>query len=329
MSAPCPVCRRPVEPGLKGMRLECKHWVHTSCLDQKNPNFEQCAACRGQVSDIPVYDPAEPGHDYVMAPISDSIFTKLKRSIQKEPYVWFAEPKKPLEWIVREKGFTLQKMLRVGVTFQDFMDVGYSWEKDIRPVFKDFAIPDRVERGREALASLRMTSEHLRDYPHLVGTLQKDMCIVGRHLVELYGLYYPDKTKPLRSMRRPWIAKELVGLGFTMTDLYGAGLENIEQYADLKPTDADEDAMGVTDGDVDGLLPLEAAKPRRVVKDHQVIAETPPVVVAAAAAAPAPISPPQRRRIYIELPKIVVVDRPTMTKIHGLRSNTERIKRPN
>ena len=121
-----------------------------------------------------------------------------------------------------------------------------------------------------------------------------------------------------------------------MADLYGAGLETIEQYADLKPTDADEDAMGVTDKDVDGLLPLlEAAKPRKGgVKDHQVTPEvgsgpSAAAVVAAAAAPPSPPQQQQQRRIYIELPNIVVVDKPTMTKIHGLRSNTERIKRPN
>lgn len=320
----CPVCRRPVEPGLKGMRLDCRHWVHTACLDQKNPDFAQCAACKGIPITGPIHDPNEPdsldGHDYIMNPIEDSIWSKIKRSIQKEPYIWFAGPKKPLEWIVREQGYNLQRMLCAGVSFQNLMDAGYSWETDIRPIFKDFAVPERAERGREALAALRMTADHLRDYPHLVGSLQKDMGITGRHLVVLYGLYFPDKNSNLRTVRKPWVAKELVGLGFTMRDLQGAGLETIEQYASLAPTDEDEERMGVTDADVDRLVAAAPAKPVQLPPSAAVAPPPPPVATAAPPVVAAPIEAATTgRRVYFELPEVVVTDRPRMTKIHGLR----------
>lgn len=314
MEISCPVCRRTVEPGLYGIRLECKHWVHSKCLDAKNPDFVQCVACKGQVDmNIPQFDVNEPdsynGRDYVQKPLSDSYFNSFSRAMyqKKEPFKWIAE-KSPLEWIIREKGYGLQRMIQSGVRFDDFMNAGYSWN-DLK-AFKDFGDSKRTQRAKEALYALKCNAEHFRDYPHLVGTVVKDLDITGRNLVEMFGIYFQEKScKPLLVAgginNKPWTANQLVNLGFKMKDLYGAGLEYLEQYAMLNPTDEDEIAMEVKDSDVNDLpslteLEKQKREAERLLKERlPERQEEEPV-----------------RRMYIELPKIEVKP---VKMTHGLR----------
>jgi hypothetical protein len=318
MEPTCPVCRRAVQPGLHGIRLECKHWVHAKCMNLKEPDFVKCAACKGEVNmNIPQFDENEVdsinGRDYVQKPLSDSFFTTFSRAYykNKEPFKWIAE-KSPIEWIIKEKGYGIQKMIQSGVRFEDFLNAGYTWDE--LKAFRDFGDAKRRERAKEALFALKCNAEQLRDYPHLVGSLVKELDISGRNLVELYGLYFKEKSaQPLMvaggQNTKPWTASHLVNLGFKMKDLYGAGLEYIEQYADLKPTDADEVAMEVKDEDVNNLPSLtEIERERRRLMETKVMdhvdSEDEEII-------------PQKRN-YIE--RFPTIEIKPVKQLHGLRS---------
>ncbi len=186
MNLQCPKCRLLVEPGLFGV-----HWVHAKCLDSKNPDFDNCASCKGEVNlNIPQFDSNEidsiDGRDYIQKPLSDSFFTHFSRALsqKKEPFKWISE-KSPLEWIIKEKGFGLQKIIQSGIRFEDFLHAGYTWD-DLK-AFKDFGDLQRIQRAKDALFALKCNAEQLRDYPHLLGSMIKDLSITGRNLVELYG----------------------------------------------------------------------------------------------------------------------------------------------
>jgi hypothetical protein len=89
-----------------------------------------------------------------------------------------------------------------------------------------------------------------------------------------------------------------------MKDLYGAGLEYLEQYAMLSPTDQDEIAMEVQDSDINDLPSLtemekQKREAERLLKERLPEREEEPV-----------------RRKYIELPKIEVKP---VKMTHGLR----------
>ena len=310
----CPSCRYAVEPGLYGIRLECGHWTHTKCLDSANPNFDKCAACSGLVNlNIPQFLADEPdsynGRDYVQKPLSDSIFTAISTRMSKEPFKWIAD-KVPLTWMIREQEYGLQRMLSAGVRFEDFVRAGYTWD-DLK-AFKDFGSPDRKDRAREALFALKCNAENLRDYHHLVGGMVGELGIEGRHLVELFGLHFPENScRPLSTIGghndKPWVAGDLVKLGFKMRDLFGAGLTYVEQYALLKPTDSDEIALGVTDQDISELPSLtEMEKQKRNAEELARRLRNEPI-----AAKPVP------RPTYIEFPRFEYTDRPK--SVHGLR----------
>lgn len=261
----CPTCRKTVEPGLFGMRLECNHWVHGKCLDKENPDFEKCAACKGEVDlNIPQFDKDEPesvsGRDYIREPLSNSYFTSLKRSVNKEPFKWLSE-KSPLEWIIKEKGYHLQKMIQSGVLIDDFLNAGYTF-KDLK-AFKAFGNPEQLDRGKDALFALKCNAEHFRDYSHLFGDVINELGINGRDLVEKFGFCFETNTcNPLKVVggknTTPWTAKDLVNLNFKMKDLYGAGISYVEQYIMLSPTKEDIIGMEVDDRDVEDLPSVDA-----------------------------------------------------------------------
>lgn len=295
----CPVCRTTVPPGLHGIRLECSHWVHTKCLDKKDPDFEQCAACKGDVDlSVPLVDANEPscidGRDYVQEPLaSDSYFTSLRS--RSKVFTWLAE-RKPIEWMIRNQGYGLQRMLQDGVTMDDFMKNGYTWQ-DLR-TFKDFSVGG--ERGRQALFALKGNAEHFRDYAHLLGSVIPDLEINGRHLVELYGFYFPSANEPLSVVNgrneKHWTAAQLATLGMKAQDLFGAGMETVDQYAHLQPTAKDERVMGITNADMDALMqPVEEQAEQ--------------VIIVERAAAPQPT--------IIRIP--AVVPKPKMKRVHGLK----------
>jgi hypothetical protein len=159
---------------------------------------------------------------------------------------------KPLKWLIRDKQFGLQKMLQAGVTLDDLLYYGYEW-KDIKQ-FKDFHVSP--ERGRVALQALGCTAEHFRDhYEHFGKDAQKEFQVNGRHLVEHYGLQFAGNQMIVANgnNKKSWLAGDLVKLGFTIKDLYGAGMETLDQYIALDPNDDEERALGVTEMDLKAL----------------------------------------------------------------------------
>jgi hypothetical protein len=308
------------------MRLECKCWTHTKCLAKYPENFEKCPRCLGLVdTNIQRYNDKEAdsfgGRDYIKEPLPDSYFTSFKRSVSrnKEPFKWIAE-RSPLDWIINEKGYGLQQMISAGVSFQDFMDAGYCWS-DLK-TFKDFGDPKRIERARQALFALKCNAEHLRDYPHLLGSMMKDLQITGQHLCELYGLgFEPNTCKPLAVAGGvnlvPWKAEHLVKLGFKMNDLFGAGIKYLEQYADLQPTNEDEEFMGVQDADLAILPSVEELMGQRAAAN----VEPPP---AATRIPHQPIQQEQPIPPRIQLPPVIVKYGNTGKQLHGLKKKNEK-----
>lgn len=290
----CSVCQKTVSPGLYGMRIECGHWIHTKHLNKKNPDFEKCPACKGEVdTSAPLIDEQEPlsieGRDYVKDPPSQGYF----KSKSGEPFCWLKKHK-PIGWMVHEKQFGMQKMLQSGVTMDDFLDNGYRW-KDLKG-FRDFQ--EAGDRGRQALFALRTHAEHFRGELGLQPL--QDLQISGRHLVELYGFFFPEKGGRLQvaggKNEVPWLASELVQMGMVNNDLFGAGLNFLEDYADLKPTDADEEAMKITDMDIDSMHRRQLPP-----KEKEELYEEPPK----------PMAVPINITVNYQKPKI--------TRLHGLK----------
>jgi hypothetical protein len=242
----CPSCYKTVEAGLHGMKLECNHWVHTKCLDKKEPNFEKCNMCLSSSSSpssssfSPYDHDAIDGRDYISNPVSSASW--VYKAFVKEPFTWLREHKK-LEWIMNEKKYGLQKLLQAGVCIEDFLQNGYTW--DNLKIYKGFQ-----ERLVPTLKALKCNAEHFREY-------KNDFKLTGRQLVEDFGLYFPKGGKPMQCMggknQKSWIASELVDLGFEIKDLFGADMQYIEQYAALQPTDEDEIKLKVEDKDIDAL----------------------------------------------------------------------------
>lgn len=294
----CPACRTTVPPGLHGIRLECSHWVHTKCLDKKNPDFDQCVACKGVVDlNVPLVDVNEPtcidGRDYVQEPVaSNSVLSSLGRH-KREPFTFLAE-KKSIEWMIRNQGYGLQKMLQAGVTMNDFLNNGYTWQQ-LR-TFKDLSedAPSK-ERSRMALYALKTNAEHFRDHPHLLGSVIPDLEINGRHLVELYGFYFPENGQPLSVVggknESYWNASDLVKLGMKAQDLFGAGMETLDQYQHLQASQEDARALEMTGSDIESLYEPEP----EIVRESVVVVE------------PAIVRVP------------VVVPKPKVKRVHGLK----------
>lgn len=266
----CKYCYKSVKADLYGIKLDCNHWVHSLCLDKKNPDFGQCPECKGIV--IESHCPEEPssinGKDYIEEPVSR--IGILKRGIisTKEPYNWLKE-KKDIKWIIREKQFGLQKMLEAGVTIDDLFGYGYQWD-DIKQ-FKDFSVATK-ERGRKALQALGCTAEHFRDHYEYFGKQVIDhMQINGRHFVEQFGLQFAGNQLVVAGgqNKKEWHGQDLVKLGFKLKDLYGAGLETLDQYITLKTTDEDEEYLGVTKKDLDSL-PYSLDKPKVPLEEKAV-----------------------------------------------------------
>lgn len=216
----------------------------------------------GEIPDEPMIDKEEPyaidGRDYIAQPLPNSFFVNLiKRGFTtKEPFTWLNE-RKPVEWLIHEKKHGLQKLIMAGVRIEDFLKNGYTWSKDLR-IFRDFSPTESKERGRNALQALQCNAEHFRDYSAQLGQALVDLEINGKHLVELYGFYFPTKgAKPLSvaggKNEKPWKAADLVKLGMKMDDLFGAEMTFVEQYVALKPTDDDEVGLGTTDQDMELL----------------------------------------------------------------------------
>jgi len=239
----CAYCNKEVQIGLYAIQLGCKHYVHSKCLDKKNPNFDICSERCGEkiVAEEPI---SINGRDYITNPPSASILNIF--TVAKEPFNFFKE-KKTIDYIKNQKGYHLQKLLSCNVTIDTFIQNDYNWD-DLKE-FKDF---NDKERGKLALVALKTNAEHFRDCPHVLAPAIKDLGITGRNMCEMFGLYFAGDSLQVvgGSNKKAWRAADCVKVGMKMKDLYGAGMEYVEQYDNLLPTDQDIVKLGITDKDV-------------------------------------------------------------------------------
>lgn len=331
----CPVCSKSITGDLHTLSLKCGHKVHSlTCFNEKH-GFLKCAACLGiKMENIEAKrkvnlfkePPCLEGRDYIAYPLpySTSIISSLltipliSNPKKKEPFCWLTEHKS-IDWIQNEKQFGLQKMLRSGVTIDDFLSNGYEWP-ELRK-FDDIGNrANDLSRSRQALAALKCNAEHFRDYYHILGDAIKDLQISGKHLVELYGVQFRSDEKEWKSMvvaygknNREWKAEELAKLGFKAKDLIGAGIEYKDQYAALSPTNEDEKIMEISNEWVDKLPWWQDVQfeKQKAILEKQIYSQ--PVV-----ASPSPSPPPI---VHEEEPPIVIHRNINQKKrAHGLKN---------
>lgn len=280
----CPVCLLTVVPGLS-IKHECGHRTHGECMDQDNPNFEKCARCLNIAPKLAISQPTSfEGNDYVMNPIGKSILGSIKKIWSKEvPIQTRLQEGKPLEHLMAKYDCHLQRMLANGITLDDFLMNGYTFD-DLQ-VYDD--IKNGGDRAKKALIALQCNAEHLRSMPTLP-------YISAKSVVEDFGLYFPENDALSvvgGKNQEAWTLADLDRLGFTVKDLFGAGLTLYEQYEDLEPTPQLERKMGITKRDLDELM----VQTRVVERPMREVYHSPEPVRRESLLAPIPVAKPKRK----------------------------------
>ena len=205
MEAACPVCRDVIEVGVS-IQHECGHWSHALCLDENAPDFTKCASCKGEVDlSAPLLPEIEPGatdgHDYIAQPIQ-SITNRVKRRIMRSDGVikglLSGGPRQmPVDKLIREHEYGLQRCLQDGVTIDDFLSNGYTWS-DLS-LFQDLNGSKGVRRVQDALVALRCNAQHFRDYDHALpfAEVKEAAAVDAPALMERFGLYFPQNGQPM------------------------------------------------------------------------------------------------------------------------------------
>ena len=174
-SRECPVCRTTVPPGLHGIRLECSHWVHTKCLSKKDPDFEKCAACKGDVDlNVPMVDANEP-----------TSFGKQKQRAQRGSFCLAR-----MLLFVKSKRFA---SLTILISLGERARVGNIWgtRQHVKPGAKLFLILKRVEQADGSYGHFQWIpyASCTRDYPpkHLM-TYRDESGRTCRSFVQYVGV---------------------------------------------------------------------------------------------------------------------------------------------
>jgi hypothetical protein len=267
----------------------------------EGPDFNKCDRCLGKVSDKVPEPRTADGRDYVMQPMDETFFARVRRNIPSvfnrnqtketstDPFFLLRQGpvQCPVSWLIDYKRMGLNHFLSQGVTIDDFLDNGYTWD-DLKK-FEAFGEPGK---GVQALFALRTTADHFRQYPHAlpVATLRQEIGLKSGDLCEYFGLHFPP-AGPLTSPKsNDWTAEDCVALGLKMEDLMEFGMQYVEQYRDLQPTAAIEAQLEPTDAHVNELELLDAPTP---------VAVAAPTPVPVAAPAPVrrrpPVIEPQQR----------------------------------
>jgi hypothetical protein len=242
-------------------------------MDEANPNFEKCVKCvsSGICEKETVATLDQPrsynGRDYVANPLSNGTFSRIAgRLTRGVPHI--LKKGLPLEHLIAQHGAHLQYLLANRVTWQDFLDNGYTW-KDVQ-VYSDIA--SRDDRTRQALVALQVNASHFNDS---IPIADIQSCVDPRAIVEHFGLYFSETGAPLTAFNKEWTLQDLADLNFTVDDLFGAGLENVEQYEYLQPTPELERRMGITATDIDELPSIRQSisKPIPVESQYDVPVE--------------------------------------------------------
>jgi hypothetical protein len=278
----CSYCFKVVNAGLYGIKLNCGHWVHSKCLNKKEPDFDNCAECKGEIT---LKEPLPNNkRDYINEPLADSWWLTFKKTAwKKEPFTFLNE-QIPIRELILQKQYGLQKLLEAGVTIDDFLSNQYTWD-DLK-TFQDFQ--QNNNRSKEALIALKCNAEHFRDYYHVLGKAITDLNITGRDMVELYGIYFTEKTPDPMMVAggkniKLWSASDVLKLGMTMKDLYGARLQWYEQYANLEASEDEAKRLGVKDNEeltsfhAQTIVPDDTNKVIVEIHQHNVVKKKPVV----------------------------------------------------
>jgi len=240
----CPVCHKSIKPGLD-ITHGCGHQSHALCLDQANPNFDQCAKCLNPTVELTLKQPTSlNGRDYVTSP-ANRIWSKITRKVEK------LNSQLPLQHLMAEYNYDLQYLLSQGVTLDELLNSGYT--VDDLELYDDFAGRNGQRRSKHTLISLGVEARHFREHPQLLSKLEHP-----KDLITDFGLYFPDKDcLPLsvydKEPEQPYTLVELCNMGWTSKELFGAGLDFIEQYQDLEPDRESERKMGISKKDIEQL----------------------------------------------------------------------------
>lgn len=275
----CVICRKQATAG-SSLRTDCGHWTHNQCLQElgAKKDYGQCARCRGLVDEAvrkPLREPVtNDGKDYVLHPPSASALKSLRSAatsvLQKLRGVPSAKSafsllsqgpyQMPVERIITDYELGLQHMIKQGVTIDDFLQHGYTL--DDLMLFQDLSGERGQERARQALCALKMTADHLREYGDTVlpvERLREEYGVTPAIISSRFGLRFPEGGFVLSSpASEDWTAVDVLNLGYSMQDLIEhAGMEYVEQYEELYPSEQDEKELNATLAHLDQLLTME------------------------------------------------------------------------
>lgn len=172
----------------------------------------------------------------------------------------------PVRTLIHEKGLGLNQLIAAGITLDHLVGNGYTIADleqfaEISPVtYSDSVLPE----GVIALKALGFRVDHLRDsYTEL--PYERVCTVTGlnkRHLVEQFGLdFVPGIGIASPGPRaghfdRNWSISRLRGLGFTTMDDFidQLHLRFLSHWLQLRPTEAEKKALGVTQAHLDALV---------------------------------------------------------------------------
>lgn len=244
----CSVCGKKAEPAYS-ITHRCAHASHVDCIEGDIDPYK-CPPCltspTGQVKRIEskVEEPHIRNKNYIKYPGTESkglissvggaVVSLVSKVPQKKSAIDLVKEGVPILNIFRE-GYGLDHMLRDGVTIDHLMIARYKW--DDLCLFEDVS-KNGTKRALDAFAAgpgLRMTANHLRDYPDQLPfeEFKKVTALETSQLCTVLGLEFPSDDSLQCAGDKNWNAKDCVRLGLKMSDLISFGLYSVEQYKDL------------------------------------------------------------------------------------------------
>jgi hypothetical protein len=302
----CSVCNKKAEPAYS-VTHRCSHSTHVDCIEGDIDPFKcpQCLISKESEGggakriDFKIVEPHLTDKNYIKYPGTESkgwvssvggavvslgsklLVGKTKSSQPtKKSALDLVKEGVPIADIFKE-GYGLDHMLRDGVTIDHLLLSRYKWE-DIC-MFDDVS-RNGQKRALDALAAgpgLRMTANHLRDYPDQLPfeEFKRVTGLESSQLCTVLGMEFPPDSSLECVGDSNWNAKDCVRLGLKMSDLIDFGLYCVEQYVDLmkglsKAEQAQvEKQLEVTEKQLEGLRNLEEeakeAEQQRFIQQQQ------------------------------------------------------------
>ena len=218
---------------------DCGHYTHSlNCMKEIDGEycFKYCSACDPEQKNPPLILPIDEvkeyyGNNYIDEPGNIRYNTDMDTLFKTRP---------SMETIIIGNELHMQELLANGVTIDTFLKYGYTWNDLVK--FKDLSEPGN--RRIETLFALHCNAEHFRDYPKELP--YRKMEITQKNMIDDFGLEFL-KNKSLSTKHgqntREWTIEDVDKLNLSNKDLFYAGLEEIDQYYDLKPSKKRADIM--------------------------------------------------------------------------------------